>query len=237
MGAGEALHELEALGQFLADLLGAGGAHLLFQLGVELREVDPREEVLDGLRAHAGDEALAVLILRLAILSLREELAALERGVARVDDDVILVIDHALKMARGHVQHQADAAGHALVEPDVRDGHGQLDVAHAIAADARERHLDAATVADHALVLDALVLAAGALPVPRGTEDALAEETAFFRLEGAVVDGFRVLDFAFGPGTNRIGRRDRNANLIEADAALLTENFANIGISHGIFEC
>jgi hypothetical protein len=25
--------------------------------------------------------------------------------------------------------------------------------------------------------------------------------------------------------------------LIEADAALLTENFANIGISHGIFEC
>ena len=76
------------------------------------------------------------------------------------------------------------------------DRHGQLDVAHALAADAGEGHLDAAAVADDALVLDALVLAAGALPVAGRAEDALAEETAFLGLEGTVVDRLGILDLA-----------------------------------------
>ena len=60
----------------------------------------------------------------------------------------------------------------------------------------RERHFDAAAVADDALVLDALVLSAGALPVTGRTEDPLAEETALLRLERAVVDRLRILDLA-----------------------------------------
>ena len=56
------------------------------------------------------------------------------------------------------------------------DGRGQVDVAHALAADLLARHLDAAALADDALVADALVLAAVALPVLRRSEDALAEE-------------------------------------------------------------
>jgi hypothetical protein len=113
-----------------------------------------------------------------------------------INDHVILVINHALEIARGHVEHQADARGHALEEPDVADRHGQFDVAHALAADAGQRHFDAATVADDAAVLDALVLAAGAFPVLDGTENAFAEQAALFRLERAVVDGLGVLDFA-----------------------------------------
>ena len=90
----------------------------------------------------------------------------MQRRLARIDDDVVLVIDDALELARAHVEHQAEARRHALVEPDVRDRHGQFDVAHALAAHARQRHFDAATIADDALVLDALVLSAGAFPVP-----------------------------------------------------------------------
>jgi hypothetical protein len=45
---------------------------------------------------------------------------------------------------------------------------GQLDVAHALAADLRAGDLDAAALADDALEADALVLAAVALPVPVG---------------------------------------------------------------------
>jgi hypothetical protein len=56
-------------------------------------------------------------------------------------------------------------------------------------------------------MLDALVLAAGTLPVLHGTEDALAEQAAFFGLERAVVDGFRILDLALGPGADASGRR------------------------------
>jgi hypothetical protein len=98
-------------------------------------------------------------------------------------DDVVLVVDHALELAGAHVEHQADARGHALVEPDVGNRHGQLDVAHALAADAGEGDFDAAAVADDALVLDALVFAAGALPVAGGSEDPLAEEAAFSGLK------------------------------------------------------
>src|SRR5262249_47853295 len=71
-----------------------------------------------------------------------------------------------------HVEQQPDARGQRLEEPDVGDRRRQLDVAHALAPHARERHLDRALLADDALVLHALVLAAQALVVLDRTEDA-----------------------------------------------------------------
>ena len=133
--------------------------------------------------------------------------------VAGIDDHVVLVVDDALEVAGGHVEHQADARGHALEEPDVRDGHGQFDVAHALAADAGEGDFDAAAVADHAAVLDAFVLAAGAFPVLDRAENALAEQAALFGLERAVVDGLGVLDFPLGPGADGVRRGDGDGDV------------------------
>ena len=95
--------------------------------------------------------------------------------------------------------------GHALEKPDVRNRHGQFNVPHAFAADAGQGDFNAATVADDAAVLDAFILAAGAFPVLDGAENALAKQAAFFRLEGAVIDGFGVFDFALGPGADGFG--------------------------------
>ena len=176
----EALHELEALGDLLAGLLALGDAERFGQLLRRGGEIDAGEHEADGFRTHAGREGVAVLFLRFAIFGLAQQLLVQERGLARIDHEVILIIDDALELPGGHVHHEAEAAGHALEEPDVRDGHGQFDVAHALAAHARQRHLDAATVADHALVLDPFVLSARALPVLGRTENAFAEETAFF---------------------------------------------------------
>src|SRR5690606_30734668 len=130
-------------------------------------------------------------------------------------DEVILVVDDALEVAGGHVKDQADPRGHALEEPDVRDGDAQLDVSHALAADAAEGHLDAATVADDAAVLDALVLAAGALPVLDRTEDALAEAAALLGLGRAVVDGVGVLDLALGPLADGFEGGDRDGDVVD----------------------
>jgi hypothetical protein len=116
-------------------------------------------------------EGVAVLLDGVAVFGLAQELAFLQRRVAGVGDQVVLVVEDALEGAGGHVEHQADAARGALEEPDVRDRHGELDVAHAFAAHAGDGDFDAAAVADDALVLDALVLAAGAFPVARGPED------------------------------------------------------------------
>ena len=126
-------------------------AHRFLQLFVELVEIDLGEKFLDRFGAHPGDEIFAVLFLRFAIFVFVQQLCFLQRRLARIDDDVIFVIDDALELARAHVQHEADARRHAFVKPDVRNRHGQFDVAHALAADAGERHFHAATVADDAL--------------------------------------------------------------------------------------
>ena len=102
-----------------------------------------------------------------------------------------------------------------LQEPDVRDRRGELDMAHALAADARQRHLDAALLADDALVLHALVLAAQALVVLDRAEDARAEQAVALRLEGAVVDGLRLLDLAVRPRQDLLRARDRDPDLVE----------------------
>src|SRR6201982_2908998 len=97
----------------------------------------------------------------------------------------------------------------------MRNRRRKLDVAHTFAPHARERDLDRALLADDALVLHPLVLAAQALVVLDRPEDARAEQSVALRLEGAVVDGLRLLDFAVGPRQNLFRRRDRDPDLVE----------------------
>src|SRR6187401_1440428 len=95
------------------------------------------------------------------------------------------------------------------------DRRGQFDMTHTLAPHARQRDLDRALLADDALVLHALVLAAQALVVLDRPEDARAEQAVALGLKGAVVDGFRLLDLAVGPRQNLLRRRDRDPDLVE----------------------
>ena len=72
----------------------------------------------------------------------------------------------------------------------------EFDVAHALATDLRPGDFDAALVAHDALEPNPLVLAAIALPVLGGTEDALTEQPVLLRLECPVIDGLRLGDLA-----------------------------------------
>ena len=93
----------------------------------------------DGFGTHLGDEGIgAVFVFGFAIVRFREQAGlSFERGVARIGDDVIFVVDHALQgRAVMSSMRPMREARHALEEPDVGDGHGELDVAHALAADA-----------------------------------------------------------------------------------------------------
>src|SRR5207248_876736 len=134
---------------------------------------------------------------------------------AGIHDDERLEVQDALEVAHGNVQQIADAARQALEEPDVRAGRSQLDVAEALAADFAERYFDAAFVANHAAVLHALVLAAQTFPVGDGAENLRAKQAVTLRLERAVVDGFRLGDFAVGPRTNFFRTCQTDADGIE----------------------
>src|SRR6059058_897688 len=99
----ESLNELETLRQFLADLLALCGTHRFLQLFVELGEIDLSKKFPDRFSAHAGDEIFAILLLRLAIFDFVEQLRLLQRRLAGINDDVVLVIDDALGLTRARV--------------------------------------------------------------------------------------------------------------------------------------
>src|SRR5512140_1887183 len=163
-------------------------------------DVEPLEQLAHRGRADVGLEG--VVVLRPRLLAQVQEFIFVEELVrfdflrAGLDDDVIRVIDDLLEITQRDVVQIAHRAWQRLEEPDVRDGYGEPDVPHALATDARQGHLVAATIADHAAIADALVLPAMALPVLDGTEDALAEQAILLGLERAVVDRLRLRDLA-----------------------------------------
>ena len=106
------------------------------------------------------------------------------------------------------------------------DRRGQFDVAHPLAAHFRQRDLDAALLADDAAELHPLVLAAQALVVLDRAKDAGAEQAVALRLEGAVVDGFGLLDLAERPGADLLRAGDLDLDLVECHClAGLAEDF------------
>ena len=216
-GLAEGFDDLEALGELEALLQGGFGLHALAQLDGEFVDVNALEEFLDGLGAHHALEAGgAVLLVDFAELGfVLDDLALADGCVAGIDDDVAFEVEHGLEVAEGDIEQVADARGQALEEPHVGAGRGELDVAQPLTADLGDGDFDSALVADDAAVLHALVLAAEALPVGDGAEDAGAEETVALRFEGAVVDGFRFGNFAMRPAANLLGRGQRDANRIE----------------------
>src|SRR5207247_9585719 len=113
-----------------------------------------------------------------------------------------------------HEQVGQPRAGAAQI-PDVDDGRGQLDVAHALAPHLLAGDLDAAALADDAAEPDALVLAAVALPVLGRPEDLLAEKPVLLGAEGAVVDGLRLLDLTVRPRADRVRGGQADPELFE----------------------
>src|SRR6187402_29007 len=207
----EPLRVLELLLQALLDL------HLLAHFHRELFDLDALQEFLDRFRAHHGLEAGgAVLLIELAEASfVLDDLALFYGRVTGIDDDVRLEVENCFELAQRDVEQVTDTRGQALEEPYVRAGAGEFDVSEAFATNLRERHFHAALVADHAAVLHALVLTAEALPVGDGSKDARAEEAIAFGLEGTVVDGFRLGDFAVRPRTDLFGGRERDADRVK----------------------
>src|SRR5690606_21563219 len=216
-GFEERLDQLQTLDRLLALRLGGRLAQFLPQTIPLRRDIQRAEHPLHRLGADLRRKGvLAELLLLLEIFLLGQGLAFLEVGQAGLDDDIALEIENLLQLAERHVEHEADAARHRLQEPDMRDRRCELDMAHALAADLRQRHLDAALLADDAAILHPLVLAAQALIVLDRTEDARAEQAVALGLERPVVDGFRLLDLAIRPGADTLRAGDRDADLVEA---------------------
>ena len=184
---------------------------------------------MQGIGTHAGDKLVGVLVRQhlilpgefvddVQVLVFGEEVenlyAFFSQGTG-LNYDVPLVIDNLVELFCGQAQQVADFVGERLEVPDVGNGHHQFDVTHALTTHLLLGYFHAATVADDALVADALVLAAVAFPVLHRTENPLAEQATHLGLVRAVVDGFRFHHFAGTALQNCFGRGQRNSDFGE----------------------
>ena len=97
----------------------------------------------------------------------------------------------------------------------VSDRAGEVDVTHAFAANLGAGDFNAALFADHAAILEALVLAAKALIILHRAKDLGTEKTVAFRLLGTIVNRLRLLDFTVGPGVDLFGTGKSDADRVE----------------------
>jgi len=211
----ETFEDLQPLGQLLQLGVGTGFIDFRMQAFHGGMQIERAQQFAHGFRTHQRLEFIAVFFQLGEVVFLGQQLAAIERRHAGLDHHEAFKIEHALDVAQRHVEHHAETAGQRLQEPDVGDRRCQLDVAHALAAHLGQRDFDAALFADHATVLQALVLAAQAFVVLDRTENLGAEQAIALRLEGAVVDGLRLLHFAVRPGADFLRRRQANLDGVE----------------------
>src|SRR5262249_40587340 len=165
-GIDEGLDQLEALGDLLLLDVAVGLREFGAQFGLHLLKVDTLEHLADRFRTNRRCEAVgAVFLLRLEVFVLGQELTVLERGEPWLEHHVVFEVQDPLEILERHVEQKTNAARQRLQEPNVRNGGGKLDVAHPLAPHTRQRHLNGALLADDALVLHALVLAAQAFVI------------------------------------------------------------------------
>ncbi len=173
----KAFEHFQPLRELLDLRFGTCFRQILAQRFDFLVDVDAAQQLADRFGAHQRAEIVAVFLGLRDEVVLGHQLTFFQRREARIDDAERLEVQHALDIAQRHVEHHPHAGRQALQEPDVRGRAGELDMAHALATHLGQRDFNAAFFADHATVLQPLVLAAQALVVLDRPEN-LGAETA-----------------------------------------------------------
>ena len=210
----EGLNDLQSLDD-AGSLLAGRVFHLLGKLLIFLLNIHRHQKLLDSLRTHAGAELAAPLLLGLLVLTLRQNLLVLQVCRALIQDNIVGKIKDLLQHLRAHIQNESHSGRNSLEIPDMRNRSRQFNVAHSLSADRGLGNLNAAAVADYALIANLLVFSAFAFPVLGGSENLLAEQAVFLRLQRSVVDGFGLRHFTVGPFTDSLRRRKPDPDCVK----------------------
>ena len=169
---------------------------LCFELLGKLFYVYFAEKLLDRLGTHAHAEIVLVFFIHFAIFAFGKKLHLLERRIAGIENDILCEVKYLLEKPRRKIEKQTYTRGYGAEIPYMRYGSCKLDMAHSLAAYLFRCDLNAAFLADFALIADSLVLSAETLPVLCRTEDLFAEKTVLLGAKRSVVNGFRLCNLA-----------------------------------------
>src|SRR5690606_30483943 len=211
----EAFKHFQTFGNLLDLGVGTGGLELSAQGFHFAIDVDGAQQFTNRFGTHQCMEVVAVFFGFGEEIVVGHDLTTLERSHAGLDYAPCFEIQNPLDVAQGHVQHHTQAGRQALQEPDVRNGAGQLDVTHTLAAHLGNSDLNAAFFADNAAMLETLVLAAKTFVVFYRAKNLGAEQAITLGLERAVVDGLGLTDFTVRPRAHLLGRRNTDLDGVE----------------------
>ena len=190
------LDNFEPVDQVFLFLFGTSLIEFDSQLLGQLDQIQFIEQLTDRFGTHIRLKgSISKLGPRGAILFFGEQLLWFQFGRTRIDDHVILEVDHFLKRTGFHVQQVPEPGRHRFKEPDMNHGCSKFDVPHSLTANTTVSDFHTTAVTDHALVLHSTVLAASTLPVLLRSENTLTEQAILLRTISSVVDRFGFLDF------------------------------------------
>ena len=219
-GLTESLHNLQTFNN-TGTLLTGGILQALFQFLGFFVQVNGHQQFLDGLCTHSGTEPVSVLFPGLLILFLCQDLFILQFCISCIQHDIIGKVQNLFQCSRGKVQDQSHPGRDSLKVPDMRNRSGQFDVAHTLTAHTGLGNFYAASVADNAFITDFLIFSTMTLPVLARSENSLAEQAVFLRLQRSVVDRLRLFHLAVRPLPDLLRGGQTDLNGIEAHLIVL----------------
>ena len=88
-------------------------------------------------------------------------------------------------------------------------------MAHTVTANLAAGYFNAAFIADDTFIADAFIFTAVAFPVFGRPENSFTEQAVAFRFQCSIVNGFRFLNFAIGPGSNLFRRSQTDTHRLK----------------------
>ena len=214
-GLAEGLNDLQTLDD-TGLLLTGSGLQVVLEGAGKLLNVDALQQLLDGLCAHANAEGSVIHFTVFEVLLVGQHHTLGQGCRTGIQHDVLRKVQHLLELLGRDIEHQRHAGGDRLEIPDVGYGRSQLNVTHSLTANLLCGHIHAALFAlVDFLAVRVLILTAHTSAVLRGTENALAEQTADLSFQRSVVDGLGLGDLAVRPFSDHFRRRQTNFDRIK----------------------
>ena len=212
----EAFDDFQTLDDLLRLQLTCGLFEVLTQGCGFLLKVNRGQHFADRFGTDVGLKRVGAKgVLRIHELFFGHQLTIGQVCEPGLNHDVVLKVENTLKIAQGHVQHQADARWQRLEEPDVCNGRCQFDVTHPLTADLLQRNFNTTFFADNAAILHALIFAAQTFVVFDRAKDTRTEQAITLGLKRPVVDGFWLFDLTIGPRQDALWRCERHLDFVE----------------------
>ena len=136
-------------------------------------------------------------------------------GFAWINHHIGFKVHHQFNLAHGHVEQQSKPGWKTLQKPDVRNRARQFNVPHTLSAHLGVGDFNTAFLANHALMFQALVLAALTFVVLDRTEQFRAKQPVTLRFKRPVIDGFRFSHLTVRPAANFFRRCQPDSDFIK----------------------